>query len=115
PGRPPPGRPERLTGVPEQIDIFVPLDEDEDDGLGARAERALGWARGAVLSARVVRRSLDARKGRPLGHRLRVEVARAGEAPLGAATGAPDVSNDGARWPAGRTPPRVVIIGAGPA
>ena len=42
-------------------------------------ERALGWRRGSVGELRVVRRSLDARKGRPLGQRLRVlVVARRG-------------------------------------
>jgi hypothetical protein len=56
-----------------------------------------------------VRRSLDARKGRPLGYQLRLEIGRPGE-PLG--TGSSAASP---RWPAGRPVPRVVVIGSGPA
>jgi uncharacterized FAD-dependent dehydrogenase len=93
----------------ETIDLFVPL-ADADAPLGPQVERALGWPRGSAGDLRVVRRSLDARKGRPLGHRLRVAVARQGEA-LGPA--APPRATR--RWPAGRPVPRVVIIGSGPA
>ena len=60
----------------EVVDIFVPL-EDEDAPLGPAVERALGWARGSAGAVTVVRRSLDARKGRPLGYRVRVRAARA--------------------------------------
>src|SRR5579871_3449832 len=92
----------------ELVDIFVPLD-DEDAPLGPVVERALGWARGAAGDVTVLRRSLDARKGRPLGYRLRVRATRAGEreepAPL-----APRRT-----WPAGKPPPRVVVVGSGPA
>jgi uncharacterized FAD-dependent dehydrogenase len=93
----------------EIVDIFVPL-EDEDAPLGPAVERALGWARGAAGAVTVLRRSLDARKGRPLGHRVRVRAARAGEP-------APDEPAPPARraWPTGKPPPRVVIVGAGPA
>src|SRR5581483_6419930 len=60
-----------------------------------------------------VRRSLDARKKHAIGYRLRVEVARRGEA---LASARPDESSvPAARWPAGRPPPRVVVVGAGPA
>jgi uncharacterized protein len=95
--------------MPETVDLFVPLAE-VDDPLGPRLERALGWSRGQAGTLRVLRRSLDARKGRPLGQRLRVLVAREGEAlsPAPAATPLP-------RWPAGRAAPRVVVVGAGPA
>jgi uncharacterized FAD-dependent dehydrogenase len=61
---------------------------------------------------RVVRRSLDARKKHAIGYRLRVEVARKGETLVHAA-GEQVVAAP--RWPAGRPPPRVVVIGAGPA
>jgi uncharacterized FAD-dependent dehydrogenase len=92
----------------ELVDIFVPLDE-EDAPLGPAVERALGWARGSAGAVTVLRRSLDARKGRPLGYRLRVSAARAGErvepAPVPARP----------TWPAGKPPPRVVVIGSGPA
>jgi len=93
----------------ETVDLFVPLGE-LDDPLGPRLERALGWSRGQAGPLRVLRRSLDARKGRPLGQRLRVLVARKGEA-LEPAAGAPPQPG----WPAGREPPRVVVVGAGPA
>ncbi|HEY2731703.1 MAG TPA: FAD-dependent oxidoreductase [Polyangia bacterium] len=93
----------------EVVDIFVPLDE-EDAPLGLAVERALGWPRGAAGAVTVLRRSLDARKGRPLGHRLRVRAARAGEAGVDA----PPPLRSRA-WPAGKERPRVVIIGSGPA
>lgn len=96
--------------MPEIVDLFVPLDELETP-LEPAAERALGWARGAASAVRVLRRSLDARKGRPLGYRVRAEVARAGER-LDAAVEPPPVLP---RWPSGKPPPRVVIIGSGPA
>ncbi len=93
----------------ETVDLFVPL-AAADEPLAPRIERALGWARGSVGEVRVLRRALDARKGRPLGHRLRILAGRAGE-PLSADT-PPRVSR---RWPAGRPIPRVVVIGSGPA
>jgi uncharacterized protein len=93
----------------ETIDLFVPL-ADIDGPLAPQVERALGWGRGELGELRVVRRSLDARKGRPLGQRLRVAVVRRGErlAPVPPPP-AP------IRWPSGRPPPRVVVIGSGPA
>ncbi len=93
----------------ETIDLFVPLG-DLDQPLAPQVERALGWSAGSAGELRVVRRSLDARKGRPLGERLRVAVARRGEA-LAPATPARPPS----RWPAGRAAPRVVVVGSGPA
>jgi uncharacterized FAD-dependent dehydrogenase len=93
----------------ETIDLFVPL-ADLDAPLPPQVARALGWGADSVGEVRVVRRSLDARKGRPLGQRLRVEVARRGEA-LGPAAPV----RTARRWPAGRPPPRVVVIGSGPA
>ena len=80
----------------ETIDLFVPL-ADLDAPLAPQVERALGWSAGTAGELRVVRRSLDARKGRPLGQRLRVAVARRGVA-LEAATPA----RARLRWPAGR-------------
>jgi uncharacterized FAD-dependent dehydrogenase len=105
----------------EVVEIFVPLDESGErdasstesaPALAARAEQALGWPRGAAGELRVVRRSLDARKKHAIGYRLRVEVARKGE-PLARAAG--DEAVAAPRWPAGRAPPRVVVVGAGPA
>jgi len=94
----------------ETVDLFVPLAE-LDEPLAPRVERALGWSRGQAGDVRVLRRSLDARKGRALGQRLRVLVARRGEAPLLGDGGAPAPL----RWPAGRPPPKVVVVGSGPA
>jgi uncharacterized FAD-dependent dehydrogenase len=95
--------------MPETVDLFVPLDE-LDDPLPPRLERALGWQRGQAGALRVLRRSLDARKGRPLGQRLRVLVARRDE------TLAPAAPPEAAlRWPAGRPRPKVVVVGSGPA
>jgi uncharacterized protein len=93
----------------ETIELFVPLAEI-DEPLGPRIEHALGWSRGEVGELRVIRRSLDARKGRPLGHRLRVAVARRG----GTLDPAAETQVAG-RWPGGRPPPRVVVVGSGPA
>src|SRR6478609_7280481 len=95
--------------MPETVDLFVPLAE-LDEPLAPRVEQALGWHRGQAGALRVLRRSLDARKGRPLGQRLRVLVARQGEALSAAPATAPLP-----RWPAGRAAPRVVVVGAGPA
>src|SRR5580704_5279799 len=93
----------------ETIDLFVPLG-DLDQPLAPQVERALGWQRGSAGELRVVRRSLDARKGRPLGQRLRVAVARRGETPAPAPPPRPPI-----RWPSGRPAPRVVVVGSGPA
>jgi uncharacterized FAD-dependent dehydrogenase len=94
----------------DTVDLFVPLAE-LDDPLAPLLERALGWPRGQAGELRVLRRSLDARKGRPLGQRLRVLVARRGEALAPEAQPAPPPG----RWPAGRAAPKVVIVGSGPA
>src|SRR5262245_39328859 len=93
----------------ETVDLFVPLDE-LDDPLAPRLERALGWRQGQAGELRVLRRSLDARKGRALGERLRVLVTRRGEA-----LAADDAPAPAARWPAGRARPKVVVVGSGPA
>jgi len=96
--------------MPETVDLFVPLDE-LDEPLAPRLERALGWPRGQAGEVRVLRRALDARKRRALGQRLRVLVARRGEVLAPVAVPAPLP----ARWPAGRPPPKVVVVGSGPA
>jgi uncharacterized FAD-dependent dehydrogenase len=95
--------------MPETIDLFVPLDESEES-LGPRVERALGWRRGELGSVSVVLRSLDARKGRPLGHSLRIVAARPGES-----VGREPAARSTPRWPAGRPAPKVVVVGSGPA
>ena len=96
--------------MPDLVDLFVPLDA-ADEPLGPRLERALGWAAGDAGAWRIARRSLDARKGRPLGYRLRVAVARAGESlPAAAVARRPPPA-----WPASVPRPRVAIVGSGPA
>ena len=113
PGRAPARRPQRpnaASRMAETVDLFVPLGE-LDEPLAPRLERALGWTRGQAGPLRVLRRSLDARKGRPLGQRMRVLVARAGES-LAIRRAAPEPPQ---RWPAGRPAPRVVVVGSGPA
>ena len=93
----------------EIVDIFVPL-EALDDSLETIAARALGWANSCVGEVRVLRRSLDARKERRLGYRMRVEVGREGER---LATAPPSPASPS--WPVGVPVPRVVIVGSGPA
>lgn len=101
--------------MPTTVDLFVPLDEAGEAARHLRvlAERALGWAPGTAVGVRVVRRSLDARRGHPVGFRLRCQVASAGELNTTAEATA------GARtprfWPAGAPAPRAVVIGSGPA
>jgi uncharacterized FAD-dependent dehydrogenase len=95
------------------VDLFVPIDEWDPTGvrLVPMAARALGWHAGTVGALRVVRRSLDARKGRSLGYRVRCQVARdAGDLE-------PALAPEPVRWqwPAGRRLPRVVVVGSGPA
>src|SRR5882672_7307444 len=104
----------------EIVDVFVPLDDGGagagDRALAARIEQALGWASGDAGAWRVLRRSLDARKNHPIGHRLRVEVARRGEALAARRVDeSARAAAAGLRWPMGRTPPAVVVVGAGPA
>lgn len=92
------------------IDVFVPID-DAQTPLAQLAARALGRRGEDVGDVTVIRRALDARKGRPLGYRLRLRVAGPGDLPAdGQATCRPR-----AVWPTGKQKPRVVIVGAGPA
>ena len=93
----------------EIVDIFVPL-EALDDSLKIQVAHALGRAERDIGQLRVVRRSLDARKERRLGYRMRVEVARAGESLVPAPSRSQRPS-----WPVAAPVPRVVIVGSGPA
>jgi uncharacterized FAD-dependent dehydrogenase len=92
----------------EVVELFVPLD-GLDEPLAALAARAVGRRPEAIGPVRLLRRSLDARKERRLGYRLRLEVGRPGET-LATPEAPPKTA-----WPAGVTPPRVVIVGSGPA
>ncbi len=80
--------------------LFVPLDEDEARAL-ERAAKQAGVAASAMV---VVRRSLDARKGRPIGFHLDLEV--------GATSDDDEVEPPPARARAGA---HVVVVGSGPA
>jgi uncharacterized FAD-dependent dehydrogenase len=94
----------------EVVDLFVALGDQTP--LPQLLARALGRAASGLGNLRVLRRSLDARKGRPLGHNLRIVVGRPDEA-LDARIEGP--SPPALVWPAGRPKPRIVIIGSGPA
>jgi len=103
--------------VGSEIELFVPLDDlagggDAPARLLRLAERTMGRAAGSLGAVRVLRRSLDARKNRPLGYRLRCLVAESASALEASAQldARPVV-----RWPVGRRIPRVVIVGSGPA
>lgn len=103
--------------APSEIELFVPLDElaaggDSSARLLRLAERALGSAPGSLGALRVLRRSLDARKNRPIGYRLRCLVGAEGAA---LESPAEERARPVVRWPAGRPVPRVVIVGSGPA
>jgi uncharacterized FAD-dependent dehydrogenase len=91
--------------MPQVMNIFVAL-EERDTPIAELAARALARRASELGPVRLVRRSLDARRGRPLGYNLRIEIGAAEEA---APAEAP------ARWPAGRPVPAVVIVGSGPA
>jgi len=83
------------------VPVFVPLDEEEGEAV-ARAARQAGVD---PARARVLKRSLDARKGHLIGWHLQVA--------LGA-----ELTDDEARLPPparARAGLRVVVVGAGPA
>jgi uncharacterized protein len=92
------------------IDFFIPL-SDVSLPIDVLAARALGWSPGSTGEVRVVRKALDARKGRPAGFRVRAEVTRIGEqlSPRSFLARTP------LEWPKGRERKRVVIVGSGPA
>jgi uncharacterized FAD-dependent dehydrogenase len=99
-----------------EVELFIPLDELDDvttleQRLLRLAERTLGRASGSLTAVRVLRRSLDARKGRALGYRWRCLVATDAAA-LAVVEG---VGRVPLAWPVGRPRPRVVIVGSGPA
>jgi hypothetical protein len=90
------------------VEVFLPLDEPEE-ALGEIAARAAGIARREVARVEILRRSLDARKGHPLGWRYQVRLVRIGETA--------ETSEPKGLPPATRAarPLTVVIVGAGPA
>jgi hypothetical protein len=91
------------------VDVFVPLTASAEP-IEHVVARSLGIPSRAVRNLRVLRRSLDARKARALGHRLHVEVFLDGEvAPTPLAAPAPK------SWPVSVPRPRVVVVGSGPA
>lgn len=87
------------------LQIFAPLDEPEAAAV-ERATRLAGFDPRAVRAA-VVRRSLDARKGHPIGFHLEVAILAA-DAP-------PDPSDGSLPPPArARAGAHVVVVGSGP-
>jgi hypothetical protein len=88
------------------LQIFVPLDEPEPDAL-AHAARVAGYDPSSVRLT-VLRRSLDARKGHPIGFRLEVAIW-----PADALTSSDD--DEGLPAPArARAHSHVVVVGTGP-
>lgn len=91
------------------VDVFIPLDAREES-LVEIVSRRLRLPSENIGSLRLLRRSLDARKGRALGHRLKVEVFLGNERE--AESTAPVAASS---WPASVPRPRIVIVGSGPA
>lgn len=88
-------------------EIFVPLEEaGAGFDLRARAAAALAIRHEDVAGVAILRRSLDARKGHPIGHRLRLEVYVGAPPPARAPRPRP---------PRLSRPLRVVVAGSGPA
>ena len=88
-----------------RVSIFVALDQEEA-AARALATRQVGLDP-ATAHVRVLRRSLDARKGHPLGHHLQLEIAPPNEAPASEEPGLdpPRRARAGAH---------VVVVGSGP-
>jgi len=91
------------------VDIFVPL-AARDEPLASRVARVLGISPEDAGGVRILRRSLDARKGHQIGYRLRVEVVPPAERKAVA-----EANSVARAWPASIPVPRVVIVGSGPA
>lgn len=92
------------------IDFFIPISQI-DQPIADLAAHALGWQPGSTGPVRIIRKALDARKGRPVGFRVRVQVAKIGDV-----LSSPEfLARPSIVWPAGRARKRVVIVGSGPA
>jgi uncharacterized FAD-dependent dehydrogenase len=90
----------------EIVELFVSLGGEDPAALRQAASQRLGVSDADIAAVRVARRSLDARKGRPLGLQLKLEVD----------LGAPRVAEPRRRPAASAARgKRVVIVGAGPA
>jgi uncharacterized FAD-dependent dehydrogenase len=100
-----PRTPRAARAVPDELDIELGLDEPDDEATWrARAAQRLGVPAAELPEVRVVRRALDARRGRVRFHvRLR----------LAAEVGRPHLGDPPPRE--GTGPARVVIVGDGPA
>jgi uncharacterized FAD-dependent dehydrogenase len=90
--------------LPTEVDLTLGLDEPDDgDALRQRAARALGVSGSDLGNLRVVRRAIDARKGKV---RFALKVA------LG---DPPDPTQLGKPWPVeSQGAPRAIIVGDGP-
>ena len=87
------------------LEIFVPLDEPEADAI-AHAARVAGYEPSTVRVT-VTRRSLDARKGHPIGFRLEVAIWPADAAVV-------DVEEALTAPVRARAGSHVVVVGTGP-
>jgi uncharacterized FAD-dependent dehydrogenase len=90
-------------------EFFLPLDLS-DHPLEQEAARHLRIKTDELLFCKIVRKSLDARKGRPMGFRVRIEYALHGDPVL-----APTKKTAVPCWNPSVPKPRVVIVGSGPA
>ncbi len=98
--------------LPSDVELLLGLDDpDDDDALRARVARALGVGSGNLPPIRLLKRSLDARRGR-VRFRLTVAVGDSAGEGEGRAT---DVVLGGRLPQTVDDPGRVAIVGAGPA
>ncbi|HEY2747124.1 MAG TPA: hypothetical protein VGL86_21020 [Polyangia bacterium] len=91
-----------------RLEIFAPLDEPEGDAI-AHAARVAGYDPSAVRVA-VLRRSLDARRGHPIGFRLELAIFAA-DAPPSSLDEEEEALPPPLRIRAGA---HVVVVGTGP-
>jgi uncharacterized FAD-dependent dehydrogenase len=91
----------------QELTIFIALDEPDDEGaLRTHAAEKLGLQTEDIFAAVVKRRSLDARRGRRMGHHFQLSVH------IGGACHEPVVTRSRFRL---EKPLSVVIAGSGPA
>jgi uncharacterized FAD-dependent dehydrogenase len=93
----------------KELEIFIPLSAS-DESIASLVARAAGSSPSDLGTVRVVRRSLDARKGHPIGYRVRVRIF-----PTGSEDNSARAPVSTRAWPSSVPRPRVVIVGSGPA
>lgn len=97
-------RPVPLAGLPAELELELALSESEEpDALHAKVAAQLGRSQADLPGLVVLRRSIDARRG---SVKIRVLVGFASEGPTVPGAGEPRSID---------APPRVIVIGDGPA